>query len=113
MKRNHRSLSVGRDCEKDPCEICQRREAGETCGSCFAGILVGVNGNEVQRCDECALFETDEDAVIAMLELAKLLHETYVAGLKRGSYTVADAMDKVADAVRLQRAVNRKKGGRR
>lgn len=90
---------MNRDCSKDPCDLCLRRERGETCGSCFAGILIGVNGNEIQRCDECALFETDDDAVEAMRALGKLLHKVYTRGLRAGSFTVADAHDQIADDV--------------
>lgn len=46
------------------------------CGSCHAGILV-MNGNELQRCDDCELFETDEDAAMATDRLLGLLGRAY------------------------------------
>jgi len=63
-----------------------------TCGSCLAGICI-MNGNEVQRCDDCALFERDEDAAKAVHGLLKLLANEY-RGLGSGD-TVADAMDRL------------------
>lgn len=48
---------MSRDCSKDPCDTCKRREAGAPCGDCTAGILIGMNGNHIERCDACALFE--------------------------------------------------------
>jgi hypothetical protein len=86
------------NCEKKPCQLCKRRQAGETCGSCTAGILIGMNGNQIQRCDVCALFETDDDAVAAVQALGKLLHAVYVRDLPDG-YTVADAFDHLEQRV--------------
>lgn len=86
-----------RDCETDPCDLCQQRRIGGTCGSCTAGILIGVNGNEIQKCDECALFESDDDAVAAVAELGKLLHAEYQRGLASGGDTVADALDRIVE----------------
>lgn len=70
---------------------------GEWCGSCHAGILV-MNGNEVQRCDECALFETDEDAVEAVRELLKMLGRAYRRCPPEAN-TVADALDALRTAL--------------
>lgn len=86
----------GRNGMRCRCDLCQKRDTGEAfCGSCHAGILVGINHNEIQRCDECALFESDDDAVAAVRVLTKLLHKTYKRQLKKhgNSFTVADAMD--------------------
>lgn len=71
-----------------------------TCGSCTAGILIGVNGNEIQRCDGCGLFESDDDAVAAVQELGKVLHKLYVRGgddafTAPDGRTVADAFDQL------------------
>lgn len=41
------------------------------CGCCVAGVLIGVNGNEIQRCDECAFFGADSDAVRAVFKVFK------------------------------------------
>lgn len=89
-----------KNCAKAPCQLCQRRERRETCGSCTAGILIGVNGDEIQRCDECALFESDDDAIAAVQELGKLLHASYVRGgddafTPPEDRTVADALDDI------------------
>jgi hypothetical protein len=51
-----------------------------------------MNDTEVHRCDECALFETDEDAAAAVGELLKLLGAEYL----RSDDTVADAFDRLA-----------------
>ena len=59
----------------------------DMCGSCNAGIRV-VNGNEIQRCHKCDLFETNEDAMAAVSALLDLLHRAYTGN---GSETVADA----------------------
>lgn len=69
----------------------------KTCGSCTAGIvLMNEDENrraEVQRCDECGLFETDADATAAVHRLLKLLHRTYKG--RETSDTVADAFDRL------------------
>lgn len=72
-----------------------RQNRTAPCG-CYAGILV-MNENEIQRCDWCALFESDEDAAGAVTELLKLLHTVYTDD--RGM-TVADALDQIETAVR-------------
>lgn len=87
-----------RDCEKDPCQLCKRRESGETCGSCYAGLClmeVSMGHYEVERCDVCALFETDEDAADAVRVLLQLLHKVYKRGLRLGNFSVADAVQVV------------------
>lgn len=92
------------DCEARPCALCRRRKSGETCGGCLAGVLIGVNDNEIQRCDECALFESDADAVEAVRALGEMLEAQYKRGRRDGlvpsnGYTVADAIDDLEKAV--------------
>lgn len=60
------------------------------CGCERAGILVMNNGAwEIERCDECQMFDSDDDAAEAVSELLKLLHRVHVADGR----TVADAFD--------------------
>jgi hypothetical protein len=49
-----------------------------------------MNRREIQRCDECALFETDEDAANAVEHLLRLLQREYATS---PNMTVADAFD--------------------
>lgn len=65
-----------------------KRAPLKTCGSCSAGICL-MNGTEVQRCDDCKLFESDQDAADAVGQLLALLHEEYQG--RETSDTVADA----------------------
>jgi hypothetical protein len=66
------------------------------CGACSAGILV-MNGNEVQACDDCGLFDSDEDAAKAVEHLLKLLSHTYQR--HDTSDTVADALARLRSRV--------------
>lgn len=60
------------------------------CGCERAGILVMNNGAwEIERCDECQMFDSDDDAAEAVSGLLKLLHRVHVADGR----TVADAFD--------------------
>jgi hypothetical protein len=72
-------------------EVCQEFEAPDKgCGCKQAGILV-ANKWEIQKCDECALFETDDDAANATTALLQLLHRVYAS--LPNSATVADAYE--------------------
>lgn len=93
---NAKRARTHQDCEKDPCQLCARRQQGETCGSCLAGICImetNLEHFEVERCDVCALFETDEDAADAVRLMLELLHKVYKRGLRLGDFTVADAAE--------------------
>lgn len=83
----------------------KRTRAKKTCGSCYAGILLmqdGIGDQEViERCDECGLFETDDDAVNAVRHLLELLHEEYETG--DDETTVADAHDDIVERTRKLR----------
>lgn len=59
-----------------------------TCG-CDAGILRNRCTNEIERCDDCSLFATDDDAAAAVDELIRVLGNLYEAG----DGTVADAFE--------------------
>lgn len=62
-----------------------------SCGCRQAGVLLNAETLEVMRCDECNLFDTDEDAAAAVAELLKVLGEVYEA--ITGS--VGDALDEL------------------
>lgn len=64
-----------------------------TCGCRRAGIVLNASTGEVQRCDECRLFETDADAAKAVDHLLLFLGKVY----DRRRDTVADAFDALAD----------------
>lgn len=76
-----------------------------TCG-CSAGILINRETYTIERCDECALFATDDDAMAAMDALLTLLGDVYesLTATWRPSRvlgeTVADAYDSMEHAVR-------------
>lgn len=61
----------------------------------MAGILLmqdGIGPQEVvERCDDCALFETDADAAAAVSALLEMLHEEY----RGDGDTVADAFSRL------------------
>lgn len=70
-------------------------EEKKTCGSCSAGIVVS-DGVTIQRCDECKLFETDEDAAHAVVTLLAQLAIVYEGNPKD---TVADALDRIVNVI--------------
>ena len=43
------------------------------CGACVDGVLVGVNMNEIQACDECRIYLTDESATDAVRTVYRAL----------------------------------------
>lgn len=63
-------------------------ESRDGCGACCAGILI-MNGNEIQKCDDCAMFDTDEDAAAVVNELLLVLGHKYREGEQ------ADALDRI------------------
>lgn len=69
------------------------QEMHKTCGSCLAGICI-MNGMEIERCDDCRLFATDEAAVEVVQALLDILHLEY-----RGM----DSTDTVLSAVKRLR----------
>lgn len=75
-------------CEKCG-DVAEVIPSSRTCGACLAGICV-MNGSEIQRCDDCELFDTDEDAAGYVDALLKVLAAEYEHG---GS--VADALGRV------------------
>lgn len=80
---------------RGPCLVCacaraQMPSIKKTCG-CSAGILLNRETYVFERCDECKLFASDDDALGAVLSLLTLLGDVYEA--LPGSMTVADAMD--------------------
>jgi hypothetical protein len=70
-----------------------RPPKGIDCGCKRAGIGIFNDNYEIQRCDDCNLFETDDDAAAAVHHLLRLLGEEY----RNGGGTVADAADRIAD----------------
>jgi hypothetical protein len=46
----------------------KRSWSGSKCGCCEGGILVAINGNEIQKCDECNMYRDDVTAAIAVLK---------------------------------------------
>lgn len=69
----------------------------KTCGCRRAGLLVDRTTGSVTRCDECALFATDDDAVAAVDALLLVLGEVYD---RLPNATVADAHDALAGVAR-------------
>jgi hypothetical protein len=65
------------------------------CGCERAGIGIFNDNCEIQRCDECDLFESDHDASRAVDHLLMLLHREYAAHSREDESTVADAMDRL------------------
>lgn len=83
----------------EPCACCGARAfhvdgCADACG-CSAGILI-MNDTEIQRCDACNLFETDDDAAAAVGALLRVLATEYKRVQRTGG-TVADAMDAIRD----------------
>ncbi len=74
----------------------KKKRASKGCGCERAGVLL-MNGppREIQKCDDCALFETDDDAANAVDLLLGLLHEEYERGPASG--TVSDAFDRMKE----------------
>lgn len=70
----------------------------KTCGCRRAGIIIDHTTGNVARCDECALFATDEDAATALDALLLVLGEVY--DRMPGDATVADAHDALAGVAR-------------
>lgn len=95
MAKTKKKLRV-QDCQTDPCQLCERRQSGETCGSCTAGIVIS-NGNEIQRCDDCSFFESDDDAVAIVGKLLAMLHKEYGQNQIAGATTVGQAIDRLVD----------------
>mgnify|MGYP001572814689 CR=1 FL=1 len=79
-----------------------KKRRSPDCGCKRAGIGV-FNGTEIQRCDDCDLFDTDEYAVEAVDALLLLLGKEY----RRGGGTVADALDRLCE---MQSTIVLKKG---
>jgi hypothetical protein len=78
-----------------------RPRPDRTCGSCKAGVCIMVKEeayerHQVERCDECGLFETDADAAAAVQHLLDLLHAEYL----KADDTVADTMDRLVEGRR-------------
>lgn len=70
------------------------RGRSRTCG-CSAGILINRETYAIERCDDCNLFETDEDAMHGLDAQLTLLGDVYEAGAQ----TVADAHDWIKELV--------------
>ncbi len=68
-----------------------------TCG-CSAGILINRETLAIERCDECALFASDGDAMIALDGMLKILGDVYEAGTR----TAPDAHYWIADLVKCE-----------
>ena len=53
------------DCSKEPCDLCRRRAKPWPESQCSPGCpgWAVFNGNEIQRCDACARFEDDDEAI--------------------------------------------------
>ncbi len=69
--------------------------------SCYAGIVADRVGNRIERCDECALFDDDNDAMGATVELLRLLADEYAKGPgESGENAVADALELLIDKLR-------------
>lgn len=69
------------------------------CGCGRAGIGIFNDDLHIERCDDCALFDTDADAAEAVGALLDLLGTVYA---KQGG-TVADALNTLYRAVRVTR----------
>jgi hypothetical protein len=74
----------------------------ETCESnCTLGILIVEQSHGIQgvfSCEECKLFETDEDAAVAVREILRI-----AAKLHHADNTVADAIDVLEKLVHERR----------
>lgn len=72
----------------------------KTCGSCYAGICL-MNETEIQRCDTCKIFETDEDAAAAVQALLELLQAEYTRpGVDPDESSCADAFQRIEAKVK-------------
>ena len=92
-----------RDCQKDPCDLCKAREEGRDCGCSRAGLAIDLTTDAIQRCDACALFESDTDATQAADQLFLLLGRIYREDSARS--TVADAFDLLEAAPKMRAAL--------
>ena len=79
--------------EPDDAELCG-------CGSAGIGLFdIGTDIGVVQRCDDCNLYETDDDAADVVSRLLKALHAEWDA---RGG-TVTAALERLEKAARARR----------